>query len=123
MNEIICAGLLIASPCREEDRFAFGNFHRDQTKENWLLAKSLCETLDKNASAWESSGKINGWNVWRHDAQFCHRAWELLDDAYFFKGQNRIVALERLREHLGDRDYRLGRMPPPWPLWLFREIE
>jgi hypothetical protein len=120
VNPIICAGLLIASPCQESDKWAFGIQSREVTKELWLQARDFRNLVDEMEFAWQSLGREAEWRVWKQAADYCHTAWDEIDNAFLANGPYAAFALERLRRCIGDENYRLGKLPPPWPIWLFK---
>ena len=61
---------------------------------------------------------------WHADALWCRRCWDLLDDCLRIHPHDdgQIAGkLTELRRLLDDDDWRAGRMPPPGPLWRFRD--
>jgi hypothetical protein len=78
---------------------------------------------------WLHCQRWNDRNYWmyaaaRRDLAECQRAWALLAHARWTERDvcGRRECLEELRGLIGDAAYGAGRMPPPVPLWRFREV-
>jgi hypothetical protein len=118
---LILAALEAASPLRDLYRFpskaevagvlSFNRTFRERMTAlagHWLILRD--EELDVIALAHQEA--------WEQ-----YRAWDALDDALTVSLciSRRIAGMRRLRELLGDDAYHEGRMPPPVPMWRFRE--
>lgn len=57
-------------------------------------------------------------------AEWCYRCFDLLDDMKCPHRclESRLEARDRLIEHIGTKNFFLGRLPPPVPLRYFVEI-
>jgi hypothetical protein len=58
-------------------------------------------------------------------ARDCYQPWDLLEDAQaeWRDPACRLEMLEALRDLIGPEAYYTGRMPPPVPLWHWREVD
>jgi hypothetical protein len=58
------------------------------------------------------------------ETNWLYQAWDKLDDAQLMTTEeNRWQALEELRQLIGNEAFFTGTMPPPVPIWRFREID
>ena len=107
----------------ESELYRFGVTSRQQTREAWEFSKAYCAGLEERIelSVTRSEGeRLLAFRV-EAEAEANRKAWELLDDAFLFP-ERRLALCGKLRQLLGDRDYFLGRMPPPAPFHQFREL-
>jgi hypothetical protein len=61
---------------------------------------------------------------WKDENRFCHDTWSELALCHVGGLSSLVKRCERLKalkEKLGLKDYYDGRMPPPAPIWRFRE--
>ena len=60
---------------------------------------------------------------WREECARCGECWRCLGKAHdpTLGIKKRQIAAKRLQIYLDDEDFLQGRMPPPVPVWRFRE--
>lgn len=73
------------------------------------------------------------WHQWaqeeitesKMEAAWCWKAWDhLVDASYPYLHDNeRRQHLGKLRDQIGRAAYEAGRMPPPVPVWRFRQAD
>ena len=64
------------------------------------------------------------WYAAKEEARELYQAWDMLDDAQIESTcvYERRMRLKALRERIGEQAWNAGRMPPPVPLALFRQV-
>lgn len=111
--------LVAAAPLPEirvEDaaRFPFGP---QTTEAYWKFASNHRLYVEANAPTL---------TAWIAEAEYCERAWDLLDDCkrlFADKPDQLKQRLSALRDLIGPENYAAGRMPPVCPYWRFMEID
>lgn len=98
-------------PCRETitDMIKCNRLHHD-----WLRVQQGLSNEDDQ----------NEWGIWINENQQIFETLDAADDAtatYYFT-YTRRNALLRLKDKLGDRNFRLGLLPPSVPLERFRPL-
>lgn len=116
---ILCVVLSLPEadpPLSDLDRFPC---LQTATANRWFAAEHR-RWLCKERELWPGNENLATW--WSESLE-CYQAWDELENACgFFRnwstGQRR-AALGRLRDMLGRREYELGLMPVPAPVWFF----
>lgn len=85
-------------------------------RHNWLIAQKHNDWVAVN----RPDGTPDACR-WQMDSSYCYWAWHYLDDACVFSGEQRYAALRKLRLWIGPIAYYRGELPPPIPLWLYRD--
>lgn len=129
--------LLLAPPSPDCDQvphsgmflIAHPNVIRDSWKQSEEFHRSICE----QQALYEMMGKTREWNKLKAHAEWCRKVWYHMDDVSYYTltatsewsvRERRINdAMKMLRHLLGEEDYQAARVPPPWPVWLFRDID
>ena len=128
MNELFLAGMLL-SPVTEVDKYNFGLVNREQVYEYWQHSEWYCRYLDCAKPYYQMMHKENEWQILRDNAQWCRDVWYYMDDAFFYAKQNphadryrrlELQAMVNVRNLIGNDNYTAGILPPPWPIWMFR---
>ena len=77
------------------------------------------------AQRWRQLHEAEYWDHVLAETDYLFQCWDWLHAAQGGEGRDEEYwseSLERLRKLLGDEAYFAGAMPPPAPLWRFREI-
>jgi hypothetical protein len=76
------------------------------------------------AQAQLSAYEAPRWYSALEEARELYQAWDMLDDALIESASvyERRLRLKALRDRIGEAAWNAGRMPPPVPLSLFRQV-
>lgn len=98
----------------DADRFGVS---KPDVRKNFTLAR-FHATDELRFTIWQNNGPDVSAN-WEADCRFRGRAWDLLDDVIYcsYPDGKKLDSLRRLREMIGETDYRSGRMPAPTPTY------
>lgn len=111
----VVLALLPIDDLPESDAMRFPG--QEVTMNNWIMARDHVLCLKNCPERF-----FPDYDDWLADAEYCRRAWDLLDNVQRGFGCKR-TQLALLRDHLGYKAYYSSWMPPPVPVWRFRRID
>lgn len=103
-------------------------------QENWRQATDYVSYVKSQEALMKANCQEKLWQEWLAEAEWCRIVWYYADDLARYsvtqsyldpeiKRQKLSKAMSVLKRHLSPEDYRAGRLPPPWPIWIFTEIK
>lgn len=103
-------------------------------RENWRQSEDYVRYVRDQESIMRAFGQGKLWEYWLAEADWCRIVWYYADDLSHYSVTVQVMdpdsrrmillrAIKMLKAKLPRDSYLAGHLPPPWPIWIFKEIE